>query len=358
MPCSTTTWSTMRCRVTCAYSLYRSTSQPAVLAAHRGQPLVERDPHVVLGEHLEVAGVVDPADVRGQHPLRRDEFDARARRGPAPRRRPGQGAGRCRRRAARRPWPGTSRSARPSRRMTSCDPSVRNSVFGTPPVATMTRSGSSASTSVGLGVGVVPDVDVEVFALGQPPVDDPDQVAPPREEDGEPDLPACSVAGLQHDHAMPALAEHPGRLQAGRPGTDDHRFARRPGRRGNLVGQPVLAARLQGCGCTWRREPGRSRRGSRLAPTHGRIRSSSPAWIFATMCGSAMWARVIPTRSSSPSRMAWRAVATSLIRLACITGTPTARLISPANSRCGATGVPIGGMTPGERLVAGHRIPG
>ena len=33
---------------------------------------------------------------------------------------------------------------------------------------------------VGLGVGVGPDVDVEQFALGQPPVDDADQVAPPR----------------------------------------------------------------------------------------------------------------------------------------------------------------------------------
>ena len=52
--------------------------EPAVLAAHRGQPLVERDPHVVLGEHLEVAGVVDPADIGGQNPLRRDEFDVRA----------------------------------------------------------------------------------------------------------------------------------------------------------------------------------------------------------------------------------------------------------------------------------------
>lgn len=33
---------------------------------------------------------------------------------------------------------------------------------------------------VGLGVGVVPDIDVDVFALSQPPVDDPDQVPPPR----------------------------------------------------------------------------------------------------------------------------------------------------------------------------------
>ena len=38
----------------------------AILASHRGQPLVERDPHVVLGEHLEVAWVVDPADIGGK----------------------------------------------------------------------------------------------------------------------------------------------------------------------------------------------------------------------------------------------------------------------------------------------------
>ena len=80
-----------------------------------------------------------------------------------------------------------------------------------------------------------------VFALGQPPVDDADQIPSPLGGCGEPDLPARSVVGLEHDHPMPALAEHPGRLQPGRAGTDNHRFARFPGRRGNLVRQPVLA---------------------------------------------------------------------------------------------------------------------
>ena len=40
------------------------------------------------------------------------------------------------------------------------------------------------------------------------------------------------------------------------------------------------------------------------APTHGRIRSASPASSLRTMCGSAMWARIIPTMSTSPSATA------------------------------------------------------
>ena len=43
--------------------------------------------------------------------------------------------------------------------------------------------------------------------------------------------------------------------------------------------------------------------------------------------------------------MAWRAVATSEIRAACMTGMSIARLISPAKSRNGADGVPIDGIT-------------
>lgn len=75
------------------------------------------------------------------------------------------------------------------------------------------------------------------------------------------------------------------------------------------------------------------------------MRSSSPLASLATRWGSAIWARVIPTRSRRPSRTACRAVATSAIREACITGTATARRISPAKSREGAAGVPIDGMT-------------
>ena len=58
--------------------------------------------------------------------------------------------------------------------------------------------------------------------------------------------------------------------------------------------------------------------------------------ILRTMCGSARWARVIPTMSTSPSRTAWRAVATSSIFEAWNTGTPMAARTSPAKSRCGA----------------------
>ena len=121
--------------------------EPAVLAAHRGQPLVEGDPHVVFGEHLEVAGVVDPADIGGQNPFRRDEFDVRT----------GAGQYLCGVQA----WMltvvvveqhvalGPERSTQhvPAVGYEMSDPSARNSVLGTPPVATMTRSGSSASTS-------------------------------------------------------------------------------------------------------------------------------------------------------------------------------------------------------------------
>ena len=80
-----------------------------------------------------------------------------------------------------------------------------------------------------------------VFALGQPPVDDADQIPPPWRGRGEPDLAARGVIGLKHDHPMPALAEHPGGLQPGGAGTDDHRLARCARRRRHVMGQPVLA---------------------------------------------------------------------------------------------------------------------
>ena len=81
-----------------------------------------------------------------------------------------------------------------------------------------------------------------------------------------------------------------------------------------------------------------------VIPTHGRIRSSSPRRILLTICGSAMWARVMTTMSSSPSRMACRAVARSTIRAAWNTGRFTACLNRPAISSQGAAGEPIAGM--------------
>ncbi len=58
-----------------------------------------------------------------------------------------------------------------------------------------------------------------------------------------------------------------------------------------------------------------------------------------------MWARVMPTMSSLPSAMAWRAVATSAMRAAWNTGNFVSARTSPAKSRCGADGMPCTGMT-------------
>ena len=44
------------------------------------------------------------------------------------------------------------------------------------------------------------------------------------------------------------------------------------------------------------------------------------------MCGSAMWARVMPTMSSLPDAIAWRAVATSWMRAAWKVGIAVAAL--------------------------------
>ena len=82
-----------------------------------------------------------------------------------------------------------------------------------------------------------------------------------------------------------------------------------------------------------------------MAPTQGRMRSSSPRMILATMCGSAMWARVMPTMSSLPLAMAKRAVATSWILAAWKVGKLVAARISPAKSRCGAERIPCTGIT-------------
>ena len=65
------------------------------------------------------------------------------------------------------------------------------------------------------------------------------------------------------------------------------------------------------CGCRAPRPRRRCGRGSRSRRRRAGSRSRRPARTLRTRCGSARWARVIPTRSTRPSRMAWRAVATS-----------------------------------------------
>ncbi|MCY1239248.1 hypothetical protein D9M72_520320 [compost metagenome] len=53
----------------------------------------------------------------------------------------------------------------------------------------------------------------------------------------------------------------------------------------------------------------------------------------------------MPTMSSLPSAIAWRAVATSAMRAAWKTGNFVAALTSPAKSRCGEAAMPWIGMT-------------
>ena len=64
-----------------------------------------------------------------------------------------------------------------------------------------------------------------------------------------------------------------------------------------------------------------------------------------------MWARVIATMSSSPSRIAYRAVASSVMRVAWKTGRCTARLNAPARARNGAMGEAMPGMQSTASLI-------
>src|SRR6185503_10145741 len=163
-------------------------------------------------EHLEVAGIVDPADIGGQNPFRRDEFDVRT----------GPGQYLCGVQA----WMLTvvvveQHVAPDPERSTQYVPAVgyEMSAFGEEFGVRDASGGDDDQVRflgehvVGLGVGIEPDIDVVVFAFGQPPVDDADQIPPTWRRRGEPDLAARSVVRLQHNHPMPALAEHSGRLE-------------------------------------------------------------------------------------------------------------------------------------------------
>ena len=92
-------------------------------------------------------------------------------------------------------------------------------------------------------------------------------------------------------------------------------------------------------------------RGNRWRRRRGGCRVRGPRSIFLTICGSAIWARVMPTMSSLPSAMAWRAVATSLMRAAWKTGNFVAARTSPAKSRCGEAFMPDDRNDIGERRV-------
>ena len=69
-----------------------------------------------------------------------------------------------------------------------------------------------------------------------------------------------------------------------------------------------------------------------LAPTQTRMSSSRPSTVFRGSSGSAMRARVIPTRSHTPAARAASACSTVDTRPATITGTFTADRVSAASS--------------------------
>ena len=104
---------------------------------------------------------------------------------------------------------------------TRSPPHSNSGSWGRPPVATITTSGESASDVARLGDHVVADVDPEPGELGDPPLDDAQQVAPARIARRQPDLPAGPRHRLEHGHLVAALAGHPGRFQTRRSGADD-----------------------------------------------------------------------------------------------------------------------------------------
>ena len=224
-------------------------------------------------------------------------------------------------------------------------------MFGTPPVATTTTSGVSREHVGGLGVDVAADGDAEPRAFGEPPVDDAHDLAPPLEARGDqrPARRARRRPRTRRPRARARRRPAPPRARAGPAPTtttlrlgpslacDDMRDRRlAPGRR---VVDADRLARNRSSRCN---SPCRRRGGSRA---RGLPRLSR------AICGSARWARVMPTMSSLPLSIAWRAVATSWMRAAWKVGIRVAARTSPAKSRCGAERCAHAGDDMGERLV-------
>ena len=95
---------------------------------------------------------------------------------------------------------------------------------------------------VGLGVGVEPRDDTQSGALLDPPVDDPDDLAPAPHPRGEPHLSTGLGGGLEQHHPVAARRRHPCRLQPGRAGADDHHRPRRTVGGRDRVGHRRLAS--------------------------------------------------------------------------------------------------------------------
>ena len=69
-----------------------------------------------------------------------------------------------------------------------------------------------------------------------------------------------------------------------------------------------------------------------LAPTHVRMSSSRPSIAFRGISGSAIMARVMPTRSHAPAASTDSACSGVLTRPARITGTRTTARVAAASS--------------------------
>ena len=201
-----------------------------------------------------------------------------------------------------------------------------------------------------VGEGAEAELDTGVLGLRHPPVDDAgrsrrrDAAAASRTWP-----PGTSAASSTTTRALarPARGRPRDRLDRRRPPRPDDAGAQRSSR-----GSRSARGRWPRCGCTWRRRTGRSHRGSSSRRRTGGScpRRPLPPWRPGEGRRSAL-ASCQPGRAS-PSRSACRAVATSEIREACITGMSTARLISPANSRNGADWCPHRGDHPRQRRVA------
>ena len=151
----------------------------------------------------------------------------------------------------------------------------------------------------------VSTVDPEPGALGLQPVGQHGQPLAAGADGRRRSAPPSRSVALDHPHPVAPEGQHPGALEAGHAGPDHQGVDRR-------VGAPCRRTR-------GRRPPSRGReRGSptqltsglRLSRTRqawlqrmqGRTRSAAaPARTLATRPGSAIWARVISTRSAVPS---------------------------------------------------------
>ena len=244
---------------------------------------------------------------------------------------------RCRRRAAPRA-PGFTPPLRMSQEVVaSSSPSSRNEVFGRPPVAITTTSGASASTS-SASAKTLQRISTPRRSHSATRQSTMPMISRRRaRRGGEAHLPAgLGAPPRSSDHAVAAFGRDPRRLEPGRGRRRPPRPCARPGRARDHVRHRRARGRWRRCGCTAPRRLVDASRCSSPCRRRGGCASPRRAGSCATMCGSAMCARVMPTMSSLPLAIAWRAVATSWMRARVEAWQPMRPRTSPAKSRCGA----------------------